>query len=277
MNKLRLGTSTYSFWHFKPDKVPIEEVMQHAYDMGLDGVEILHVQMASEENAYLQRLKRTAFSLGLDIYCLSIHQDFVSPDPVERGKQVAHTLHCIDLAHELGAPCIRLNSGRWRTIQSFDELMARRGQEPPLPGYAEEDALGWVVDSIERCLPHAEKRGVMFGLENHWGLTASPQGVNRIVETVGSDWLKVVMDCGNFIDDPYASLAQIAPHAIMVHAKTFYGGGEWYTLDLDYARIAAILREVKFRGYVSIEFEGREDPLIAVPKTIAMLRQSFQG
>jgi sugar phosphate isomerase/epimerase len=277
MDRLRLGTSTYSFWHFKPDKVPIEEVMQHAYDMGLDGVEILHVQMASEENAYLQRLKRTAFSLGLDIYCLSIHQDFVSPDPAEREKQVAHTLRCIDVAHELGAPCIRLNSGRWRTIQSFDELMARRGQEPPLPGYAEEDAMGWVVDAIGRCLPYAEHRGVVLGLENHWGLTATPQGVNRIVETVDSDWLKVVMDCGNFIDDPYASLAQIAPHAVMVHAKTFYGGGVWYTLDLDYARIFAILREVKFRGYTSIEFEGREDPLTGVPKTIAMLRQSFQA
>jgi sugar phosphate isomerase/epimerase len=79
--------------------------------MELDGVEILHVQMDSEDNAYLQQLKRTAFSLGLDIYCLSIHQNFVSPDSEERQKHIAHTLKCIDLAHALGAPCIRLNSG----------------------------------------------------------------------------------------------------------------------------------------------------------------------
>ena len=276
MNKLRLGTSTYSFWHFKPDKVPIETVMQHAHEMGLDGIEILHAQAASDENAYLQRLKRTAFVLGLDIYCLSIHQNFISPDAKEREKNVAHTLHCIDLAHELGAPSIRLNTGRWHTIDSFDELMARNGLEPPLPGYTDDDAFDWVIEAIERCLPRAEERGVVLALENHWGLTRSAEGVNRIVEAVDSDWLKVTMDCGNFVEDTYASLEKIAPHTVLVHAKTYFGDGEWYTLDLDYRRIAAILRAVDFAGYVSLEFEGQEDPMTAVPKSIAMLRQSFQ-
>ena len=276
MSKLRLGTSTYSFWHFTPDKVPIETVMRHAHEMDLDGVEILHVQMASEENAYLQRLKYTAFSLGLDIYCLSIHQNFVSPDAEEREKHVAHTLHCIDLAHELGAPSIRLNSGRWGTIQSFDELMARRGLEPPLPGYTDDDAFDWVIEAIEHCLPRAEEQGVVLALENHWGLPRSAEGVNRVVEAVDSDWLKVTMDCGNFIEDIYTSLEKIAPHAILVHAKTYFGGGEWYTLDLDYRRIASILRGAGFTGYVSLEFEGKEDPLTAVPKSIELLRQSFQ-
>ena len=275
--RLRLGTSTYSFWHFKPDKVPIETVMQHAYEMGLDGVEILHVQMASEENETLQHLKRTAFRLGLDIYCLSIHQNFVLPDAERREQNVAHTLHCIDLAHALGAPCIRLNSGRWGTIKSFDDLMAQGGREPPLAGYSEEDAFRWVIDAISRCLPRAEEQGVVLGLENHWGLTYSPEGVNRIVETLDSDWLKVIMDCGNFVvNDPYASLEKIAPHTVMVHAKTYFGGGEWYTLDLDYARIAEILQAAGFTGYVSIEFEGQEDPLTGMPKTIALLRQSFE-
>jgi len=277
MTKLRLGTSTYSFWHFKPDKVPIEAVMRHAYEMGLDGIEILHAQMVSEENDHLQTLKRVAFGLGLDIYCLSIDQDFVSPDAGMREGNIAHTLHCIDLAHRLGAPCIRLNSGRWKTLESFDELMEHGGREPPIAGYSDEDAFGWVIESIERCLPYAEKRGVVLGLENHWGLTHSAQGVNHIVETVNSDWLKVVMDCGNFVQEPYASLEQVAPHTVMVHAKTYFGGGEWYTLDLDYVRIAGILRAVDFTGYVSIEYEGKEDPLTAVPRTISLLQKSFQA
>jgi L-ribulose-5-phosphate 3-epimerase len=275
MQRLRLGTSTYSFWHFKPEKYPIETVMQHAYEMGLDGVEILHVQMTSEENAYLQQLKRTAFSLGLDIYCLSIHQNFVSPDTKVREEHIAHTLKCIDLAHALGAPCIRLNSGRWQTIESFDTLMTHKGKEPPIDGYTDDDAFDWVINAIEQCLPHAEKRGVVLGLENHWGLTYSAEGVNRIVEAIDSDWLKVIMDCGNFVEDTYASLEKVAPHTIMLHAKTYYGGGEWYSLDIDYARVADILDAVGFTGYVSIEYEGKEDALTAVPKTIARLRESF--
>jgi len=273
----RLGTSTYSFWHFAEEKVPIEYVMEQAHRMGLDGVEILHVQMASEENQYLQRLKRRAFELGLDIYCLAIHQDFVSPDPEVRHRNVDHTLHCIEVAYRLGAPSIRLNSGRWNTVGDFDELMGRGGIEPPIPGYDENDAFEWVIESIQQCLPLAEERGVVLALENHWGLTARPEGVNRIVEAIGSEWLGVTMDCGNFPEDPYPKLAQIAPHAVLVHAKTYFGGGEWYSLDLDYARIADIVHQVGFTGYISLEYEGREDPLTAVPKSIDLMREHFGG
>ncbi len=66
---------------------------------------------------------------------------------------------------------MRLNSGRWKTIKSFDDLMKVKGDEPPLPGYSHDDAIRWCVDSIRECLPTAEKAGVMLALENHWGLT----------------------------------------------------------------------------------------------------------
>lgn len=271
----RLGTSTYSFWHFAERKVPIEYVMEQAHEMGLDGVEILHVQMESEENGYLQRLKQRAFRLGLDIYCLAIHQDFVSPDAEERRRNVDHTLRCIELAYRLGAPSIRLNSGRWGTVKSFEELMALGGTEPPIPGYDEDDGFRWVIESIQKCLPLAEKRGVVLALENHWGLTSTPEGVNRIVESVGSEWLGVTMDCGNFPEEPYAKLAQIAPHAVLIHAKTYFGGGEWYSLEVDYARVAEIMHGAGFTGYISLEYEGREDPISAVPKSIRLIREGL--
>jgi len=275
MNSLQIGTSTYSYWHFKEELVPIEYVIEQAAALGLDGVEILHVQMESEDNAYLQRLKRTAFINGLDIYCLSIHQSFVSPDTETRKENIAHTLKCIEIAYKLGAPAIRLNSGRWGTLKSFDELMANEGVEPVLPGYTEDDAFEWVIDSIEQCLPKAEECGVILALENHWGLTYSSEGVNRIVEAINSDWLKVTMDCGNFLSDIYVSLQKIAPHTVLVHAKTYFGGGEWYTLDVDYSKVAEILSAVNFNGYISIEFEGKEDPLTAMPKSIEMIRNDW--
>jgi hypothetical protein len=85
------------------------------------------------------------------------------------------------------------------------------------------------------------------------------------------------MDCGNFPEEPYVKLAQIAPHAALTHAKTYFGGGEWYSLDVDYGRVAEILRQVGFTGYISLEYEGREDPLTAVPKSIDLIRRSFAG
>ena len=60
-----------------------------------------------------------------------------------------------------------------------------------------------------------------------------------------------------------------------MQAKTYYGGGEWYTLDLDYPRIARILRKAGFSGWISLEMEGNEPPDTAVPKSLAVLREAF--
>ena len=273
--RVKLGISSYSYWHFRTTRVPIETVIEKTSELGVEGVDILHRQMAGEDNAYLQKLKRTAFANGVDLICLSIHQDFVDPDPEVRQKNIDHTLHCIELAHELGIPSIRLNSGRWNTIRSFDKLMENGGEEPVLPGHTEDEGFKWCIDSIEKCLPSAEKHGVLLALENHWGLTRSPQGLLRIVNAIESPWLGVLMDTGNFLEDPYTKLERIASETVFVQAKTYYGGGEWYTLDLDYQKVAKILADVNYRGYVSLEFEGKENSDTGVRKSIEVLRNAF--
>jgi sugar phosphate isomerase/epimerase len=272
---IRLAVSTYSYWHFRSEKYPIEQVIDEAARLGFDGVEILHRQMADESPAYLNKLKQSAFRHGLALVMLSIHQDFISPNPDEREEAVAHTKRCIDLAARLGIPCVRLNSGRWNTIESFDDLMKVKGNEPPIKGYTDEDAFRWCVEGIQACLPAAESAGVLLALENHWGLTTKPENLLRIYRAVASPWLGINLDTGNFPDDPYPGIEQLAPHASIVQAKTYYGGGEWYTLDLDYRRIAEALRKANFMGWVSLEMEGKEDPSTAVPKSLEVLRAAF--
>src|SRR5687768_9674987 len=232
--------------------------------------------MDSEDRSYLQQLKRTAFQNGVDLICLSIHQDFVDPSAQERQKNIDHTLKCIELAYQLGIPCIRLNSGRWNTIASFDDLMKARGIEPVLDGHTEDEGFKWCIDAIEKCLPKAAECGVILALENHWGLTRTPEGLLRVLKAIDSPWLGGLMDTGNFLEDPYDKLKQIAARTVFVQAKTYYGGGEWYTLDLDYERVANILSGVGYKGYISLEFEGKENPDVAVPKSIAMLRKAFK-
>ena len=272
---ISLGVSTYSYWHFKGEPTPIESCMDHAASLGVAGVEILHRQMASEEPDYLQRLKKRAFLNGQSLICLSIHQDFVHPDPEVREQHILHTIKCIELAYSLGIPCIRLNSGRWKTIPSFDDLMDARGSEPPLPGYSDDDAFGWCIDSIEKCLPTAEKCGVTMALENHWGLTRTPEGVLRVLEGVESEWLVGLMDTGNFRENLYENLERMARYVRFVQAKTYFGGGEWYTQEIDYGRVAQILAARSYSGWISLEMEGREDPLTAVAKSIELLRAAF--
>lgn len=271
----KLAISTYSYWHFKTPKVPIEKVIDEAALLSVEGVDILHRQMESEDNAYLQKLKRHAFRNGVDLVSLSIHQDFVSPDAAERQKDIDHTIKCIELAYKMGIPCIRLNSGRWGTIKSFDDLMAARGVEPAIPGYTEDDAFKWCIDSIQKCLAKAAECGVMLAIENHWGLTSSPEGLLRIRKAIDSPWMGLLLDTGNFLENPYDKLQMVAPHADFIQAKTYYGGGEWYTLDLDYPRIIRILRDAKYNGYISIEFEGKEAAESGVRKSVEMLRKAM--
>ncbi len=97
--KNRIGVSTYSFWQFNGPKedFPIEQCIDDAARMGFDGIELLLVQMASEENAYLQQLKRRAFHAGLDLMGFSTHQGFVSPEKEYRRKRTSYAYHTLCL------------------------------------------------------------------------------------------------------------------------------------------------------------------------------------
>lgn len=280
----RLGLATYSYWHFRDPKVSIETVIEKAGALGFDGVDILHRQMDIAEKApldaagrsYLRKLKRHAFLHGVEVCCVSTHQTFVKPRPEELAENVEHTKKCLEIAAELGCPCIRINTGRWGTTKDFDELMKNRGIEPVLPGHTEEEGFKWCIEGITRCLGRAEELGVVLALENHWGLARTPEGLLRILNAIPSPWLGGLMDTGNFLEEPYEKLKQIAPKTVYVQAKTYFGGGEWYTLDLDYQRIAKILAEVDYTGYVALEMEGKEAADTAVPKSLAILREAFQ-
>jgi sugar phosphate isomerase/epimerase len=272
----RIAVSTYSFWQFRHDHLrSIETCIDLAAEMGFDAVEILHRQMTNEANDYLQRLKGQCFRYGMDLCGFSIHQGFLSPDSAERQKNVDHTVHCIELAYQMGIPTMRVNTGTWKTSKDFDELMKNRGIEPPIKGYTDEDGYKWVIDGLSKCLKAAEKCGVLLCLENHWGLGRTPEGLLRIVNAINSPWLQILMDTGNFLEDPYDKLEKIAPKTVYVQAKTYYGGGLWYTLELDYDRIAALSRKHNYQGYISLEFEGKEDAHTAVPKSLALLRKAF--
>lgn len=272
----RIGVSSYSFWGFQRQELrPIEVCLDHAARMGFDGLEILQRQLEVADNATLQKIKRHAFLLGLDLMGYSTHQGFLSPDAEKRKGNHEHTLMCLRQAHALGIPTMRVNSGTWGTSKSFDELMKNRGVEKPLPGHTEEEAYGWVIDAYGKLAVEAEKLGVIMGLENHWGLGCTPEGVKRVVDAVKSPWLQVTLDTGNFLEDPYDRLSVLAPQTVLLQAKTYYGGGRWYTLDLDYARIASIMHKANYRGYVSLEFEGKADPLKGIPESLAMLKKHF--
>ncbi len=273
--RLPISVSTYSYWHFQEQKYPIEKVIEDAAVIGFDGVEILHRQMADESIAYQNKLKRMAFDRGLSLPLLSIHQSFVDPDPAKRKKDMEHTEKCINIAVQMGIPCVRMNTGSWRTVKR-DAAYYKDGIEPPLKGFTDQDAINWCIEGMQECLKIAEKAGVILAIENHWGLSSNIDHLLAIYKPLAaSPAMGMNVDTGNFVGEPYSQLERIAPYATIVQAKTYYGGGHYYDKDLDYNRIGKILQKANFNGYVSLEMEGKEDPRTAVPKSLAVLRKAF--
>lgn len=272
-----IGVSSYSFWQFngKKEDSNMFYCIDQASRMGFDGIELLLVQMSSEEHSHLMKIKKQAYHAGLALMGFSTHQGFVYPEKVKRQENIDKTIHQIELAYKLGIPTMRLNTGRWGTSKNFDDLMANKGIEPTLHGYTEEDGFKWVIDSIAKVLPTAEKCGVLIGLENHWGIGRTAKAVKRIVDTINSPWLQVTLDTGNFLEDQYAQAELLAPQTCLVQAKTYYGEGKWYTLDIDYPRVGEMMRKHNYKGWISLEFEGKEDPMTAVPKSLELLRKNF--
>lgn len=273
--RIPIAVSTYSYWHFQEQKYPIDKVIEDAARLGFDGVEILHRQMDNETVPYMNKLKRLAFDNGLALPLLSIHQSFVQPKPEDRKKDIEHTLKCINLATQMGIPAIRMNTGSWRTVKR-DAHYYKDGKEPPIQGFTDQDAIKWCIESMQECLVAAEKAGVVLAIENHWGLSSNIDYLLEIYKPLASSpAMGMNVDTGNFVGDPYPQFERLAPYATIVQAKTYYGGGHYYDLDLDYKRIAGILRKANFNGYVSLEMEGKEDPATAVPKSLKVLREAL--
>lgn len=279
---MELGISSYSFHRLGKGPEghgaipPVEAMIDRTAALGLTGFEVLGVHMPSTERDYLNGLKRHALHAGVHFLSVSAHHDFVKPDPESRREQVRIVDRWIEVAAMMGAPVVRVFGGRWRTIPDFSEYMARRGHEPPVPGYTEDDAWEWIFDCFGQCLKTAEREGVTLALENHWGFTASAAGTCRIIETLDSPWMRAMIDTGNFLEgDVYAEIEAMAPHAVLVQAKAYPGGGLYYTLDLDYPRIIEIFRRHGYRGALSLEMEGNAHPDEGVPEALAMLRAAL--
>ena len=92
------AVSSYSYWHFKGARYPIEEVIENGAALRFDGVETRDRQMTDETPEALARLRRAALLHGVALVMFSIHQDFVSPWADERGQAIRHTQYGIEPA-----------------------------------------------------------------------------------------------------------------------------------------------------------------------------------
>ena len=251
---MRVGCAAYSYRDYlKPGKMTLEDFLDKAVEMKLDGVELTSYYFPSTEDAYLYDVKRKAYRRGLDISGTAVGNIFCVPKEDERAEQIALVKTWVDCAVKLGAPCVRVFAGR-------------------VPeGSTEQDAFGWTVEALKECVAYAAPKGILIAMENHGGLTATSDGTLALFRAVDSDWLGINLDLGNYAGDSYAEIEKTAPYAITCHAKTEVPGPEG-KVEADLARMVDILDKAGYKGYLSIEYEAEEDAMTAVPKFAAQLR-----
>jgi len=259
---LKLSLSAYSFNRLLPRPgrgrdggMTLEDFVDYCAKLNLDGTELTSYYFPADVTSdYLLNLKEQTFRLGLDISGTAIGNDFCLPEGNKREEQLQLCRTWIDQAAFLGAPVIRIFAGR-------------------VPkGDSEEVALDRCVAGINESLQYAATKGVILALENHGGITATPEQLLAIVERVDdSRWFGINFDSGNFrSDDPYADLEKIAPFTINAQIKvTVRVAGERQPADLE--RTIGILRDADYRGYVVLEYEESK-PFEEIPKYIDRLR-----
>jgi len=257
---LKLSLAAYTFRNLLGGKNPqmtMLDFIDKCAEYNLDGCELTSYWFPeSITPEYLMQIKQRAFRMGLDISGTAIRNDFCLPPGAERDKWLGHTRDWVNHSAIFGAPVIRVFAGT----------------KPA--GTSEEESVERCVAGLKESLEHAARQGVFLALENHGGITATADQLLNIIKQIDSPWFGVNLDSGNFSTggDPYEQLAMIAPYAINAQIKTEMNiGGKKVPADL--GRIVKILRDANYRGYVVLEYEAAEDPLIAVPRHLRELRE----
>lgn len=260
--KFKFSLAAYSYRDLlsgKKMEMTMADFVRECARMGLEGTELTSYYFPKDLNAeYLRGIKKLCFELGLDVSGTAVGNDFGHTDPEKRKQQIDQVKQWVDFAEILGAPVIRVFAGH-----------AQKDSSP-------EQAHKLMVSALEECCDYAGKHGVFLALENHGGPTSTAAGLLAFVRDVQSPWFGVNVDTGNFhSSDVYAELAQIAPYALNVQIKVVVQGADGKKQPSDYPRLAKILRDVNYRGYIVLEYEEAGDPREECPKQITRLREAF--
>ena len=279
----------------KDGTMTLREWVDLATPLGLDGLEYYSGFLELVDPARWAEARRTVEASGLVIPMLCCSPDFSHPDAEFRAREIEKEKNWIRMAAALGAGYCRVLSGQRR------------------PELTREQGLALVVQSIEACLPEAERCGVTLIIENHykddfWSYPEFAQKMDvfcDLVERIQHPRFGVNYDPSNAFlagDEPLALLERVKHRVVTMHASDRYlaegtiedlrrdeTGAEGYAKRLrhgtigkglnDYDAIFGTLRAVGFDGWVSIEdgVDGMEQLAESVRFVRAKLKQHWPG
>jgi sugar phosphate isomerase/epimerase len=256
--KLKLGLNAFSFDSpLRQGTMTLADAVHFCARQGVDALDATgyyfpgYPAVPTDEAIYA--LKRTAFVNGVAISGTGVRNDFAVADPAAREKDVQMVKDWIVVASKLGAPVLRVFSGKERPA-----------------GYTFDQALAWMVSDFKQCADFGRQHGVVLALQQHNDFLKTAAETIRVIEAVDSPWFACILDIGSLRSaDPYAEIEKLVPYAVSWQIKEQVGrNGKEEPTDL--ARIKAIIDRSGYRGYVPFEALGPGDP---TPRIIAFLQK----
>jgi L-ribulose-5-phosphate 3-epimerase len=263
--RFRTGLVAYSYrLAFEAKTMTYEDLIRIAVDTGTDGIDMTVYWLPRTSDDYLLPLRRLAYRNRVEIYSIGTRVRLAQPAGPLQDKELADLRKWVDVAERLGATHVRVFSG----------------SKPD--GATMEQALAMASETLKRGAEYAGSRGIILGLEDDGGLTDFAKETIQIVKGANSPWAGMNLDIGNFrAPDVYGQIEMSIPYAVSTHVKTEMALDDGKTRGpFDWDRVFTMFAAKGFRGYMGLEYEAAEDPVVAVPRylrTLKTLASKYSG
>ena len=228
----------------------------------VSNIELCQMHVLSQEPEYLVEVKGALEEAGGSVANMPIDVGNISlENPDWRAEDIAEIKTWIDVAEYLGSPCVRVNSGHPGGVVFG-------------PTDLGEFDLSVTIASYKELAAYCQSKDMALLLENHWGISADPQNIIKLIEGVASPAFKLCPDFGNFDDEVrHKGLEMMFPYAAMVHAKTYDFNEAGEQDRFDFSRCMEIMKASGYNGPISIEFEGEGDEYEGIALTKALIER----
>ncbi len=284
---IHLCVSTYSLSRWRRETgATLEATIDAIADTGVPAIEFSGLDGAKRPLQRAATLRRCAERRGLVVANYCTGAELLRP-PAELKSAVEAVKREVDVATALGAKMMRHDItrgfGDWSTSVRTPKTFA--------------GALKIVVPAVREIADYAKRQGVRTSLENHGFFMQASRRVEQLLGTVNHPNFGLTLDMGNFLcvnENPMAAVRRLVKYAQMVHAKDFHVRPKkdlplpgWFATPtpialrgaivghgvIDVPKQIAILKRAGYSGYLSLEFEGIEEPLKAVRMGLDFLRR----
>ena len=263
-NRFKISLNTYSFnAPLRSGKINLGDVIDFCAAQGFEGVDLTGYYFpgypAVPTDEYIYQLKRKAHRLGIAVSGTGIRTDFVEADKTIRAKDVELTRRWIEVAAKLGAPVIRIFSGK-----AVPATVSR------------ETATNWLLDDIKTCVDYGKQHGVIVAVQNHNDFLKTADETIDLLKKIDSEWFGLVLDTGSFTTlEPYSEITKAIPYAVnwQIKEKINYNGKN---ADVDLPKLFRIIKDSDYRGFLPIETLNPGDPFAIIPPFLKQVRESME-